>query len=519
MKRKFSLQVSGLGASYDSRVILAELDFALPAQGVTALLGPVAAGKSTLIRTLAGLNANNPRFRSWGQVDYAGKQVQSSPPDAAIEANLPRLVQQSPKLMMATAQDALLELVRPTQQRTSRQWRDWVVEQLQVCGFPDLALVLDVPTVQLTPVQQRVITILRQAWSQPALLMLDEPTAKLKGYEAYLLLDLIKQVAQHSAVLLVTQQQEHAQMVAQNMLLLAGGRIQEAGPMADFLHTPASAAGQQFARTGDCAVPMPGTPVHELADDVLPPPPLPAAALRAIAEFQSLDASGRLQKDERTTAVNSARKAIDAAVIQVAPPLKQTAPLAQQQAANTPVTGAHRSPAKPAVSMEILPLQADVAAIAATHGPKGFNWLVAGRLAGTPSPGVEQSMDEDLKALKRCGVTMLISLTNKDLPQDAVARHGLKNFHLPVYDSEPPTVAQVQMLLARMAAAMRSGEVLAVHCICGLGCTGTVLAAWLMRCGLSAQEALLQLQQIDALYAHSQMEQTLLHKYERALGV
>ena len=221
------MQVSGLGASYGSRVILAELDFALPAQGVTALLGPVAAGKSTLIRTLAGLNANNPRFRSWGQVDYAGKQVQSSPPDAAIEANLPRLVQQSPKLMMATAQDALLELVRPTQQRTSRQWRDWVVEQLQACGFPDLALVLDVPTVQLTPVQQRVITILRQAWSQPALLMLDEPTAKLKGYEAYLLLDLIKQVAQHSAVLLVTQQQEHAQIVAQNMLLLAGGRIQE----------------------------------------------------------------------------------------------------------------------------------------------------------------------------------------------------------------------------------------------------------------------------------------------------
>ena len=112
---------------------------------------------------------------------------------------------------------------------------------------------------------------------------------------------------------------------------------------------------------------------------------------------------------------------------------------------------------------------------------------------------------------------MLISLTNKDLPQDALARHGLKNFHLPVYDSEPPTVAQVQMLLARMAAAMSSGEVLAVHCVCGLGCTGTVLAAWLMREGLSAQEALLQLRQTDAQYVQSQMQQTLLHQYEDAL--
>ena len=279
------MQVSGLGASYGSRVILAELDFTLPAQGVTALLGPVAAGKSTLIRTLAGMNANNPRFRSWGQVVYAGKPVQSSPPDAEVEADLPRLVMQSPKLIMATVQDALLELVRPTQQRTSKQWRDWVVDQLQTCGFPDLALVLDVPAVQLTLVQQRVITILRQAWAQPALLMIDEPTANIKGYEAYLLLDLIKQVAQYSAVLMVTHQQQHAQAVAQQMLLLAGGVIQEAGPMMDFAQRPVSAAGQQFVRTGSCSVPMPGTPLQDLADDVLPPPPLSAAALAAIAEF------------------------------------------------------------------------------------------------------------------------------------------------------------------------------------------------------------------------------------------
>ena len=96
LDQQYSLQASGLGASYGPRVILAEVDFALPVTGVTALLGPAGTGKSTLLRTLAGLNDVNPRFRSWGQVDYAGKQVQSSPPNAAIEADLPRLVQQSP---------------------------------------------------------------------------------------------------------------------------------------------------------------------------------------------------------------------------------------------------------------------------------------------------------------------------------------------------------------------------------------------------------------------------------------
>ena len=46
----------GFGVAFGQRVILAELDFSLPPQGVTALLGPVGSGKSTLLRTLAGLN-------------------------------------------------------------------------------------------------------------------------------------------------------------------------------------------------------------------------------------------------------------------------------------------------------------------------------------------------------------------------------------------------------------------------------------------------------------------------------
>ena len=104
-----------------------------------------------------------------------------------------------------------------------------------------------------------------------------------------------------------------------------------------------------------------------------------------------------------------------------------------------------------------------------------------GRLAGTPWPGVVHDMDADLKALSRCGITMLITLTERDVAQEPLARHGLKNLHLPIRDREPPTVAQIQMLLARMSAALRRGEVLAVHCLAGLGRTGTVLAAWLVK--------------------------------------
>ena len=295
--------------------------------------------------------------------------------------------------------------------------------------------------------------------------------------------------------------------------------------MADFLQRPVSAAGQQFVRTGSCHVPMPGTPVHELADDVLPPPPLPAAAVAAIAEFlEPQKASAVLEAVVQPVVPTAAApeaaeekvKAEPVADIKPEPatPVPVTAELA---ASSVPAPVFQPRPVSASVLMEMQPLTASENAVAASRGPSGFSWLVPGRLAGTPWPGVVHDMDADLKALSRCGVTMLITLTEKDFPQDALARHGLRNFHLPVYDHEPPTVAQIQMLLARMSAALRRGEVLAVHCLAGLGRTGTVLAAWLVREGLTAEEALRRVRLIDAQYVQSASQEALLHEYENAL--
>ena len=75
----------------------------------------------------------------------------------------------------------------------------------------------------------------------------------------------------------------------------------------------------------------------------------------------------------------------------------------------------------------------------------------------------------------------------------------------------------MQMLLARMSVALRRGEVLAVHCLAGLGRTGTVLAAWLVREGLTAGEALRRVRLIDAQYVQSEAQEALLYQFENAL--
>ncbi|EZP50407.1 Dual specificity phosphatase [Delftia sp. RIT313] len=488
------MQVAGLGASFGARVILAEVDFALPARGVTVLLGPSGSGKSTLLRTLADLNAANPRFRRWGSTRYAGQPWRSG-----LQA--PRLVQQQARLMMASTFDAIVELARPRLKLVPHELRDWCRAQVQAFGFPELALMFDQPALQLSPVQQRAVAILREALAEPALLMVDEPTAELEGYEAFVLLELLRQVGQRTAVLMSTHHQQHAQAVAQDMLLLAGGRIAEAQSMEAFQRAPLSLAGQQFLRTGSCAVASPDARAEDLEEGVPLPPPLPAAAVAAISEFLS-DAVATEPASEPMPAPEPAPASVPASI---PAPVPAPTPAPRPRAVN------------PAVLVDWQPLAADPQAVPASRGPNGFAWLVPGRLAGAPQPGVVQSMDFDLKALRGCGVTVLITLTENDLPQEPLQRHGLRNLHLPVRDHESPTVAQIQMLLARMSAMLRAGEVLAVHCLAGLGRTGTVLAAWLVREGLTADEALRRVRLIDAQYVQSQAQEDLLYAYEVAL--
>lgn len=498
MNQDYSLQVAGLGASFGARVILAEVDFALPARGVTVLLGPSGSGKSTLLRTLADLNAANPRFRRWGSTRYAGQPWRSG-------MQAPRLVQQQARLMMASTFDAIVELARPRLKLVPHELRDWCRAQVQAFGFPELALMFDQPALQLSPVQQRTVAILREALAEPALLMVDEPTAELEGYEAFVLLELLRQVGQRTAVLMSTHQQQHAQAVAQDMLLLAGGRIAEAQSMEAFQRAPLSLAGQQFLRTGSCAVASPDARAEDLEEGVPLPPPLPAAAVAAISEFLS-DAVATEPASEPMPAPEPAPAPVPASVPASMPaPVPAPTPAPRPRAVN------------PAVLVDWQPLAADPQAVPASRGPNGFAWLVPGRLAGAPQPGVVQPMDFDLKALRGCGVTVLITLTENDLPQEPLQRHGLRNLHLPVRDHESPTVAQIQMLLARMSAMLRAGEVLAVHCLAGLGRTGTVLAAWLVREGLTADEALRRVRLIDAQYVQSQAQEDLLYAYEVAL--
>ncbi|NIQ11420.1 MAG: ABC transporter, partial [Gammaproteobacteria bacterium] len=46
-----------------------------PEQGVFALLGPAGTGKSTLLRTVCGINNAVSNLRTWGRATYRGSEL------------------------------------------------------------------------------------------------------------------------------------------------------------------------------------------------------------------------------------------------------------------------------------------------------------------------------------------------------------------------------------------------------------------------------------------------------------
>jgi atypical dual specificity phosphatase len=125
-----------------------------------------------------------------------------------------------------------------------------------------------------------------------------------------------------------------------------------------------------------------------------------------------------------------------------------------------------------------------------------FYWLVEDVVAGCSRPGARGSLDDDLLELRDQGIGALLSLTESPLPWDALERHGLAGLHLPVDDFHAPTTMQMLDALAFLDESRAGGTPVAVHCLAGQGRTGTVLAAYLIRGGLTAGQAISQVRSI-----------------------
>lgn len=119
-----------------------------------------------------------------------------------------------------------------------------------------------------------------------------------------------------------------------------------------------------------------------------------------------------------------------------------------------------------------------------TNLPGNFSWLEKSKIAGCARPVTEG----ELKAVKEQGIQAIVSLTGTPLNPDAVSRIGFEYLHSHI--SGAPSIKQLDHIIQFVERENAHSKPVLVHCGEGKGRTGTVLAAYLVYHGLSADEAI-----------------------------
>ena len=117
---------------------------------------------------------------------------------------------------------------------------------------------------------------------------------------------------------------------------------------------------------------------------------------------------------------------------------------------------------------------------------KRLTWLETDSVAACRFPRSDRALQE----LADRGVGLLINLHVQPHAPERIARYGMTELHLPVADFTPPTMEQLERGVNAIQSAIDSGTRVAVHCGAGLGRTGTLLACYLVRGGLSPEDAI-----------------------------
>lgn len=226
------LSVRGVAHRYADRDVVAGANLDLHAGRIACLLGPSGCGKSMLLRMIAGLDPVDA-----GEITLAGTPASALGRTVPPEHRSIGLVFQDfalfPHLDVADNVGFGLTDMKPSarRERVMTLLARFHVEGLAQ-AWPHM----------LSGGEQQRVAIARALARKPAVLLLDEPFSGLDGHlRAAVRQSVIADLhAAGTAVLIVTHDPEEAMLVADDLILMASGRILQTGSAEDCYRHPVS---------------------------------------------------------------------------------------------------------------------------------------------------------------------------------------------------------------------------------------------------------------------------------------
>jgi branched-chain amino acid transport system ATP-binding protein len=222
------LSVENLNASYGPVQILHDIDLTVGTGQIIALVGANAAGKSTLMFSLAGL-----RTTCSGRISVDNERIEGLPAFERVQRGLV-LVPERRRLFpfMTVLENLEIGAYSPPARRSRHETLEQVYALL-----PLLAERRGQVAASLSGGEQQMLAIGRGLMAKPRVLLLDEPTEGLAPLYVNLLFQVIQNLRdQKHTILIVEQSVHHVLQIADRAYVLENGRIVMQGAGKDLLN-------------------------------------------------------------------------------------------------------------------------------------------------------------------------------------------------------------------------------------------------------------------------------------------
>jgi sn-glycerol 3-phosphate transport system ATP-binding protein len=263
------------------------LSFTLKAGTLNVLLGPSGCGKSTTLRLIAGLEQADG-----GRITIGGRDVTGLPPS---QRNIAMVFQSYALFPHLSVEENIVFGLRvrnvPSDERDRRLRR--------VAGLLGLARLLERKPSQLSGGQQQRVALGRAIIAEAPVCLMDEPLSNLDAQLRQEMRQEIRNLQRALGITMVyvTHDQVEAMTMADQVILLSGGKIVQNGTPADLYEAPANAFVARFIGTPPMSLLTlasgpDGAVIAGTSGPVVAPEELAGATLGVRPEHVTLDRGG-----------------------------------------------------------------------------------------------------------------------------------------------------------------------------------------------------------------------------------
>ncbi|MDC1213620.1 putative 2-aminoethylphosphonate ABC transporter ATP-binding protein [Rhodospirillales bacterium] len=224
------LKISNLTKNFGNFTALRDISLEVFEKEFICFLGPSGCGKTTLLRAIAGLD-----IQTAGEIHQKGKDISALPPSERDFGIVFQSYALFPNLTILKNVAYGLENMKKDKAYIAKR----VDELLELVGMPEQG---DKHPAQLSGGQQQRVALARALATEPGLLLLDEPLSALDAKVRAHLRHEIKELQSKLGIttVMVTHDQEEALTMADRIVVMNNGVIEQVGTPFEIYREPAS---------------------------------------------------------------------------------------------------------------------------------------------------------------------------------------------------------------------------------------------------------------------------------------